>query len=170
MANEMEQKTEVAGLTSATTPSQETADNVSQQKTISTFIRAGSISLEKSALRIDFESFNQKHVVHIGAVGIRSLVGPTHMPCDVEEITEGIDGTIVLSKVGRAWRSRSGRALVITTSQSQGELMVPWSQFRKVLDRQVQKAIVSRFCPAPPNPQPRPAVDTSITAGLARGF
>lgn len=171
MPKEMEQKNNAAGLTAATTQSQGTATNGIDVRTQSTFTRAGSITLEKSALKIEYESFGHPHVAYISAAGIRSLVGPTHMPCDVEEITEGIDGTTVICKVGRAWRSRSGRALVITTNQSQGDLMVPWSQFRKVLDRQVMKAIVSRFNPAP-KPQPRPAMETSnsMSAGLARGF
>jgi len=169
--NAEEQKPNMPGLTSATTPSQGTGTNGIDVRTQSTFSRAGSITLEKSALKIEYESFGQKHVAHISAAGIRSLVGPTHMPCDVEEIREGIDGTIVISKVGRAWRSRSGRALVINTTQSQGELMVPWGQFKRVLDRQVQKAVISRFNP-PPKPQPRPGMQTgnSISEGLARGF
>lgn len=158
----------MAGLPEVTTQRQGTANNGIEVRTQSTFTRCGSISREKMALRVDYESFGQKHVAYISAAGIRSITGPSQMPADVEEVTEGTDGTIVISKVGRAWRSRSGRALVIRTVQSQGELMVVWSQFRKVLDGQVQKAVISRFNP-PEKVQPI-APGTPINAGLARGF
>jgi len=136
-----------------------------------TFTRCGSISREKMALRVDYESFGQKHVAYISAAGIMSLTGPGNIPCDVEEMTEGIDGTIVIEKVGRAWWSRSGRALVIRTTQSDGEIMAPWSQFRKVIDRQVQKAAISWFNP-PGKPSPCPSIESrnSISTGLDRGF
>lgn len=167
----VEQKPNMAGLTTASKQSQGTATNGMEVRTQSTFSRAGSITLEKNALKIEYEAFGKTHVVYISTAGLRSLTGPSQMPADVEEITIGIDGTEVISKVGRAWRSRSGKALVINTSQSQGELMVPWGQFKRVLDRQVQKAIISRFNP-PPKPEPRPVVETgnSMSKGLARGF
>ncbi|OPX71331.1 MAG: hypothetical protein A4E36_00097 [Methanoregulaceae archaeon PtaB.Bin009] len=162
---------EVAGLSSASTPGQESADHVSQPKTISTWTRAGSISLEKAALRIDYESFGKSHVAYVSLRGIRSLIGPTQMPADVEEVRTGIDGTEVISQVGKAWRSRSGKALVINTSQSQGELMVPWTGFKKVIEKKVEKARLSRFTP-PDKPRPRPSTETGnpMNAGLARGF
>lgn len=166
--NEEGTKTDMAGLPSATTQRQGTATNGIDVRTQSTFTRCGSISREKQALKIEYESFNEKHVAYIGAPGIRSLTGPSQMPADVEEITGGIDGTIVISQVGRAWRSRSGRALVIRTTQSQGELMVVWSQFRKVLEGQVERARLSRFTP---HEKIQPiAPGTPINAGLARGF
>lgn len=166
-----EQKPNMAGLTSATTQSQGTATNGMEVRTQSTFSRAGSIALEKQALRIDYESFGQAHTCYISGKGIRSITGPSQFPADVEEITEGIDGTIVITQIGKAWRSRSGRALVIRTTQSDGDLMVPWSQFRKVIGGQAAKAIISRFNP-PPKPQPRPVVETgnNISQGLAGGF
>lgn len=149
----------------------ESADYVSQPKTISTFTKCGSISLEKQALRIEITTFNQKHVAYISVAGIRQLIGPTQMPADVEEIRTGIDGTEVTQAIGRAWRSRSGRALVIRVPYSSADLMVPWSQFRKVLDRKVQKAAVSTFTP-PDKPRPRPSNEAgnSMNAGLAGGF
>lgn len=157
---------EMAGLSTATTQGQETADHVSQPKTISTFTRAGSITLEKAALRIDYESFGKSHTAYISPAGIRALIEKM-MPADVEEVRTGIDGTEVISQVGRAWRSRSGRALVITTSQSQGELMTPWSGFKRVIEKKVEKARLSRFTP-PPKPQPRPS--SGLSDGLAGGF
>ncbi len=166
--NEVQKKTESADLT---TQNQGTATKGMEVRTQNTFSRAGSITMEKSALRIEYESFNQAHVVYISVQGLRSLTGTPNFPCDVEEIQEGTDGTIVISTVGRAWRSRSGRALVIRTTQSQGEIMVPWSQFRKVLDKQVQKAVISRFTPAAIEHSHQSTEPLkSISAGLAERF
>jgi len=142
------------------------ANNVSQGKTISTFTRAGSISMAKAALRIDYESFGKSHTAYISPMGIRSLIEKM-MPADVEEVRAGIDSTDVITQVGKAWRSRSGKALVITTSQSQGELMVPWSGFKRVIEKKVEKARLSRFTP-PPKPRPRPS--SGLSDGLAGGF
>lgn len=167
----VEQKPNMAGLTTASKQSQGTATNGMEVRTQSTFSRAGSITLEKNALKIEYEAFGKTHVVYISTAGLRSLTGPSQMPADVEEITIGIDGTEVISKVGRAWRSRSGKALVINTSQSQGELMVPWTGFKKVIEKKVEKARLSRFTP-PDKPRPRPSTETGnpMNAGLARGF
>lgn len=168
--NEEHTKNEMAAHPMCLTPG-ESADYVSQPKTISTFTKCGSISLEKQALRIEITTFNQKHVAYISVAGIRQLIGPTQMPADVEEIRAGIDGTEVITQVGKAWRSRSGKALVINTSQSQGELMVPWTGFKKVIEKKVEKARLSRFTP-PEKPRPRPSTETGnpMNAGLARGF
>jgi hypothetical protein len=161
---------EVAGLSSATTQGQETANTGMEVRTQSTFSRAGSITLEKNALRIIYESFGTSHTVYISPAGIRSLIEKI-MPADVVTIREGIDGTEVIESVGRAWRSRSGKALMILTNQSAGEIMCPWGQFKKVIEKKVEKATVSRFTP-PEKPRPRPSVEAgnSISQGLARGF
>lgn len=158
---------EVAGpIPSSSSQGTDAANTVSQSKTISTFTRCGSIALEKNALRIIYESFGTSHTVYISPAGIRSLIEKM-MPADVEEVRTGIDGTEVVTQVGKAWRSRSGKALVITTSQSGGELMVPWTGFKKVIEKKVEKATVSRFNP-PEKPRPRPS--SALSQGLSRGL
>jgi len=162
------QKTNMPGLT---TQNQGTGTKGIDVRPQSSFTRCGNISLEMLAVKVTYESFGKTHTAFIGAAGVRSLTGPAQMPCDVEEIQEGADGTEVISQVGKAWRSRSGKALVINTSQSQGELMVPWTGFKKVIEKKVEKARLSRFTP-PDKPRPRPSTETGnpMNAGLARGF
>lgn len=170
MSNELEQKTNMPGLTSATTLSQGTGTSGIDVRTHSTFTRCGSITREKQALRIDYESFGQAHTVFISPAGLRSLTGTSQMPADVEEVREGIDGAIVISQAGKAWRSRSGRALVIRTVQSDGDLMVPWNQFKKVIENQAAKATVSRFSPSIIPPRCQQTQSSGISHGLAGGF
>ena len=142
-------------------------------RTNSTFSRAGTLSWDAMALKIVYESFGTEHTVYLSPVGIRSLTGPGHFPCDVLELLTGPDGIeIIPQEIGRAWRSRSGRALVIVTPTSDGELMIPWQRFKRVIEHRIPSATVSRFN-GPEKPAPRPTSEpqsASITAGLERGF
>ena len=150
------------------------AANSIDVRTQSPFSRAGTLSWDQMALKIVYESFGTEHTVYLSPPGIRSLTGPGHFPADVLELLTGPDGIeIIPQEIGRAWRSRSGRALVITTPTSDGELMIPWQRFKKVVEHRIPSATVSRFN-GPEKPAPRPTSEpqnaASITAGLEQGF
>lgn len=124
--------------------------------------------MAKQALRVEYESFGKTHTCFISPTDIRALIDKT-MPATVVEISqEGIDGLPVIAQVGKAYRSRSGKALIINTSESGGDIMTPWTSFKKVIEGKVEKARLSRLNP-PPKPQPQ-ATAQGIREGLARGF
>lgn len=161
---------EVAGRPTASTPGERTANISKGVRPQSAFTRCGSLCLEKMAVKVTYDSFGKTHTAFISAAGIRALI-EKEMPADVSEIHEHPDGSVVISRVGTAKRSQSGRALVIDTTQSAGQLMTPWVQFRRVLSREVMKARVSRLHQEPAQ-EPRWSAGpvNPIFAGLARGF
>jgi len=161
---------EVAGRPTDSTPGERTANINKGVRPQSAFTRCGNISLEKMAVKVTYESFGKTHTAFISASGVRSLV-EKGIPADVSEVHENPDGAVVIAKVGTAKRSQSGRALVMDTTQSAGQLMTPWVQFRRVVSRVVMKAAVSRLHQEP-RPEPRRSIApaNSIYAGLARGF
>jgi hypothetical protein len=78
------------------------------------------------------------------------------------------DGEIV--KIGTAYRSRSGRALIIRVTDAPGDLSVPWRCLVDLISGITQAAPISILIP-PPRPSPAPVMNSNpITAGLARGF
>lgn len=163
---------EAAGLPPATTPGKRTANNSKGVQTQSTFIKCGSLCLEKMAVKVTYESFNSTHTAFISVAGVRALI-EKGIPADVSEVHEHPDGSVVISRVGTAKRSQSGRALVIDTTQSAGQLMTPWTQFLRVISGQVMKARISRLHQGiRPEPRtPATAAGTApIHAGLERGF
>jgi len=132
--------------------------------TFGIFVSCGYISLQHGAMRIAYSAFNQEHEAIIPALAVRSLQQPGALPVDVSRV----EGDQVIPQIGRAWRSRSGRALLIRTIDSDGEIMVPWVKFRQVAEGKLDKARVSRVSPAP---KPAPAsARQDIRAGLAGGF
>ena len=134
------------------------------------FVSCGYISLQHGAASIVYTAFNQEHEAIIPALAVRSLQQPGALPVDVSRV----DGDQVIPQVGRAWRSRSGRALMIRTIDSDGEIMVPWVKFRQVAEGRLDKARVSRVSLAPkPTPAPEQQHQHQggdIRAGLAGGF
>lgn len=162
---------EAAGLPPATTPGKGTANISKGVRTQSTFIKCGSLCLEKMAVKVTYESFNSTHTAFISVAGIRALI-EKGIPADVSEVHEHPDGSVVITRVGTAKRSQSGRALVIDTTQSAGQLMTPWVQFLRVVSGKVMKARISRLHQETrPGPRSTAAAgNVSISAGLARGF
>ena len=105
------------------------------------------------AVRIAYRAFNQEHVAFIPALAVRALQQPGALPVDVSKV----EGDQVIPQVGRAWRSRSGRALVIRLIDSDGEIMVPWQKFRQVVECGIDKARVSRIGTPAQSPREVPA-------------
>lgn len=161
---------EVAGHPTDSTPGERTANISKGVRPQSAFTRCGSMCLEKMAVKVTYDSFGKTHTAFISAAGVHTLI-EKGIPADVSEVHEHPDGSVVISRVGTAKRSQSGRALVIDTTQSAGQLVTPWVQFRRVVSRQSMKAMVSRLHqePAPEPGRPVGPVN-SIHAGLVRGW
>ena len=161
---------DAADRPTAFTPGERTAKIRKGGRPQRAFSRIGNNSPEKMGAQGSYESFGKTHTAFISAAGIRALI-EKGIPADVSEVHENPDGAVVIVKVGTAKRSQSGRALVMDTTQSAGQLMTPWVQFRRVVSRQSMKAMVSRLHqePAPEPGRPVGPVN-SIHAGLARGW
>ncbi|NMB79287.1 MAG: hypothetical protein GYA23_09375 [Methanomicrobiales archaeon] len=149
-----------------------------EQKTVSAgaFQRAGSIGMQREALRISYESFNKSHVVYIGRGDLTRFVqNPLAGPAPVYETTINPDGSELYQKIGHAHQSMSGRALMICTSTSAGELTVPWSMFMAVINGRRGSSTISRVHDRPRQQhpvavqRPVPASD-NLRSGLEGGF
>ncbi|HMZ31437.1 MAG TPA: hypothetical protein PK272_06545 [Methanoregulaceae archaeon] len=132
------------------------------------FHRCGYIAMERSALKIVYESFGENRVAYIAARDVLDVQEPGAFPVNVQFIYDSDGDCTVIEKAGKAWRSRSGRALMIRTVDSDGEIMVPWSKFKQVIADQVAKAHVSRITTAAKSQPVR--VVSDITTGLQRCF
>jgi hypothetical protein len=151
-------------------------ESTSAQKAViigSPFVRTGMIRMENQALRIDYDAFHEQHTVFIGMKDLQQLARDRFAPAaPVKEVRMGPDGTETCDKVGYAARTASGKAVKISTTTSDGDLIVPWTTFLQVLNYKIKQAPVSRIriAEAPPKPAPAPAPARSIYAGLERGF
>ncbi|MDI6898862.1 MAG: hypothetical protein QMC82_03430 [Methanolinea sp.] len=145
------------------------------------FVRCGTIRMKGKAVEVAYRGVGGEYTAYIGAKDIPGLVGPSRMPCDVHEVHEdpGTDTTMI-TVVGRAWRSRSGRALMIKTVHTAGaDMMVTWRKFLDVLEGRTDRATVSKFAdridtttPAP-IAQPRAnnePVKSPVSKGLEGAF
>jgi len=167
--NDMQKNNAAAAVPSAGTEG--TGQAAGKVSTSGIFLSCGYVTMQHGAMRIAYRAFNQEHEAIIPALAVRALQQPGALPVDVSRV----EGDQVIPQVGRAWRSRSGRALMIRTIDSDGEIMVPWVKFRQVADGTLDKARVSRVQrpgPAAPAPaqQHQDQGGDSIRAGLAGGF
>lgn len=150
-----------------------TANNVStsRQKTVSQsgyFVRTGRIEMEKSALRLTYEAFGKKVTAYIAARDLVRVLMPGAPAVPVVHVRTGIDGTEVTENIGTAWRSRSGKALMIRTIDSDGEIMASFSKVRQLNQGEIRFAYLSRL-PNKDKPRPNPAPST-LSEGLEEGF
>jgi hypothetical protein len=137
----------------------------------SPFARCGHITLEKDNLRISYDSLGINYTVFILEKDLRAFTGDRYAPpMPIHEIQQTPDGSGTIQKVGYAHRSLSGQALVIETTTSGGDLVIPWSKLQYVVNRKRKSAPISRIrdkAIIPPRP---PAPTRDILNGLARGF
>ena len=91
-------------------------------KSAGPFTRCGIVSLEDRAVKVTYEAGGVSHTVFI--TDTRALSGNRDTP-PVPVMARGSAGAFV--KVGYATRSPSGRALIISTTSSQGNLSVEWT-------------------------------------------
>jgi hypothetical protein len=137
----------------------------------SPFDRCGHIIMEGDALKIIYSAFGKDHTAFICDKDLRALTGISYAPpVPIHEIQKSPDGTVTTQKIGYAHRSVSGQSLVILTTTSGGDLIIPWLNLQQVMNGKARSAQVSRIKDKAIVP-PRPAVPASdIRAGLARGF
>lgn len=152
----------------------ETAGNVStsEQKIVSTWKRIGRIEIEKQALKITISTpYSGQQIYHIGARDLQQLTSASRMPCDIVRIRKGIDGAEVTEKAGRAYRSRSGKALCLKINTlAASEAMVPWSALMKVIKGQQQAAPVSMLEKSDRTENRQQHGSNPLSRGLVRGF
>lgn len=135
---------------------------------IGVFIRCGRIEKTEKGLVFSYDSFGEKKEVLLSTRSAQVLLNDRGAPGqDLTRTWTGIDGSEVTQQIGRAYRSRSGKAIMIKTIDSSGDLTVPWQAFKKVVSGESRSAPLSRI-DQPPKPKPAPSSD--LGEGLQRGF
>jgi hypothetical protein len=126
------------------------ANNVSQSnnKNISSsgaFRRVGKIEPVKKAFKVTYQTHGETHSVFLGSADAYKVQIPGAPSVDLYRVSEHPDGTIVTEIAGKAWRSRTGRALMVRTADSRGEVMTPWKRFVQLVNGEITYAPLSRF-------------------------
>ena len=126
--------------------------------------------LEKQGeLKITFtDPFGAEHVAYITRQEVRKILDQ-RMPGDVVTITE-TPQEIITAIVGKAFRSRTGRALMIRVPYYSGDLMTPWAAFQKVMEGTQPAAPVSIVQILTPAPKVSQNGATGISHGLEGCF
>ena len=164
---EREKETRMAGHSSSVANIREgTAGNVStsEQKNLSgasAWKRIGRLE-KQGELKITFtDPFGAEHVAYLTRQEVRKITSD-RMPGDVVTITE-TPQEIITAIVGKAFRSRTGRALMIRVPYYSGDLMTPWAAFLKVMEGTQPAAPVSIVQVLIPGPK----VSKNHAAGFA---
>lgn len=151
-----------------------TAGNVltSDQKSFSgapSWKRIGRLEKQGEGMKITFaDPFGAQHVVYITRQAAR-MITTERMPGDVVTVTE-TPQEIITAIVGKAFRSRTGRALMIRVPYYSGDLMTPWAAFQKVMEGTQPAAPVSIVQITTSTPKPRQNNTTALSHGLEGCF
>lgn len=142
-------------------------------KTLSTWHKVGRIERHAQGIRIEYHDLikGERQEVFITARDLHHLV-TRQIPCDVVSIKE-TPNDVVTSTKGRAYRSRSGRALVLRLVDMAGaEAMTPWKNLMQVIEGTAKAAPLSVMeePKRPPSPTPTPAGTFDPRAGMQAGF
>lgn len=123
----------------------ETAKNVSTSdfKTVTTWYRIGQIDRFQEGARITYTDLTRAdHLLYLSRQELQK-VRYDRLPGDVVKIEE-TPNEIVVSSSGRAYRSRSGKALVLKLPGLAGlEAMTPWSSFLAAMEGRRTAAALS---------------------------
>jgi hypothetical protein len=131
--------------------------------------RIGRLEKQGEGMKITFaDPFGAQHVVYITRQAAR-MITTERMPGDVVTVTE-TPQEIITAIVGKAFRSRTGRALMIRVPYYSGDLMTPWAAFQKVMDGTQPAAPVSIVQTSIPAPKPRQNDTTALSHGLEGCF
>ena len=166
---EREKETRMAGHSSSVAHVR-TAMNgsTSEQKNLSgasAWKRIGRLERQGEGVKITFTyPFGAEHVAYVTRQEVRKITDQ-RMPGDVVTITE-TPQEIITAIVGKAFRSRTGRALMIRVPYYSGDLMAPWAAFQKVMEGQQQAAPVSIVQILTPAPKVSQNGATGISHGL----
>jgi hypothetical protein len=152
---------------------EETAGKVSayEQKNFATsWKRIGKIQKHGDGLKLDFQ--DPAGASHIAYVTRQALYQILQMRAagDVITITETAN-EVITTISGRAFRSRTGRALCIRTPYYAGaDMMVPWKMLERVINNAVAVAPVSIVQNIITPPKPRQNPTTALSHGLEGAF
>ena len=161
---EREKETRMAGHSSSVANIREgTAGKVStsEQKNLSgasAWKRIGRLERQGEGVKI---TFADPFVAYLTRQEVRKITSD-RMPGDVVTITE-TPQEIITAIVGKAFRSRTGRALMIRVPYYSGDLMAPWAAFLKVMEGTQPAAPVSIVQTLIPGPK----VSKNHAAGFA---
>jgi hypothetical protein len=108
------------------------------------FRKAGRIEMAHRALRLVYTAFKQEHEAYIACSDLQRLLKGGAV-VDVVQVRTGIDGEPIIDHIGTAQQSRSGKALMVRTSTSDGELIASWANFLDVLQGRKASTILSRL-------------------------
>ena len=114
-----------------------------EQKTLSGGVwhTVGTITRAGEGLRIDFTVFKDDYHIFLTRRELSNIL-KDRFPGDLVSIQE-TPGEVIISIIGKAFRSRTGRALMIRTPYYSGDMMVPWQAFQNVLAGIAARAPIS---------------------------
>jgi len=148
------------------------AGNVSPivNKTVSTWQKIGRLERHGRGARLTFrDPFGAEHLLYISQRDMSRII-QDRAPGDVVRIDE-TPNELVISTEGRAFRSRTGRALMIRVPYCAGaDIACPWKSFMAVIEGKQQAAPLSIMQTAGPAATPAQQHRGDISAGLAGGF
>ena len=117
----------------------------SEQKNLSgasAWKRIGRLERQAGGVKITFtDPFGAEHVAYVTRQEVGKILDQ-RMPGDLVTVTE-TPQEIITAIAGKAFRSRTGRALMIRVPYYSGDLMTPWQAFQKVMEGQQPAAPVS---------------------------
>ena len=143
--------------------------STSEQKNLSgasAWKRIGRLERQGEGVKITFaDPFGASHVAYLTRQEVRKITSD-RMPGDLVTVTE-TPQEIITSIVGKAFRSRTGRALMIRVPYYSGDLMAPWAAFQKVMEGQQPAAPVSIIQTTTTTPK---VLQNDSSSGIAQGL
>jgi hypothetical protein len=122
----------------------DTSKRTSELTVMTTWKRIGRIERHPQGVMISFpDLFGVSRLFYIREHDIRKITDD-RVPGDVVKIDETSSGDVVIRTEGRAYRSRSGQALILKVPGFTGaEVIAPWKSFLAVLEGLQQAAPLS---------------------------
>jgi hypothetical protein len=136
-----------------------------------TWKRIGRIERHLQGVKISFpDLFGVSHLFFIRQRDIRRITDD-RVPGDVVTIDETSSGDVVISTEGRAYRSRSGQALILEVPGFAGAgVMAPWKAFLAVLGGLQQAAPLSVIQKTESAENRHRKTTSTLPRGLAAGW
>jgi hypothetical protein len=135
-----------------------------------TWVRIGHIEQAGKGVKILARAFGKEVHGTITPEGVKKLLSPGSSPAEILKVQRTPDGTEIYEKIGTAFRSRSGRGLIISLIAAP-EASGSWDGFRAVLGGTRERIAISVLEPAEEEQEdPRPAPRSSLYDGLECRF
>jgi len=138
--------------------------------TLGTWVRIGHIERAGKGLKIVARAFSHEITGTISEEGVKKLLSPGSSPAEILGTRRTPDGTEIYEKIGTAFRSRSGKGLIISMVAAP-EASGSWGGLRAVLGGTRERIAISVLEPAEEEQEdPRPAPVSDIRQGLEARF